>query len=152
MWGPQEEYKTLEPHDDKHDNYLALGPWRHGSWGSDSRHLGNLQYGESIGKEFRSQIEAKFFGHFLKDEPGFDLEDTASFQTGSNTWKRYSHFPPDEAQPTGLHLIGNGALSWDRTQRAREDQLTKATLPILSPIAIVPSSPPTVRDLNGSTG
>ena len=89
-----------------------LGPWRHGYWAIVSRHLGNLNYGESIGKEFRAQIEAKFFGHYLKDEPGFDLEDTASFQTGSNTWKRYAHFPPKEAQPTSLHLIGDGLLSW----------------------------------------
>jgi hypothetical protein len=48
----------------------------------------------------------------LKDEPGFDLEDTASFQTGSNIWKRYSQFPPKEAQPTSLHLVGDGLLSW----------------------------------------
>ncbi len=112
MWGPQEEYKMLEPHDSKHENFLVLGPWRHGSWASSSRHLGNLNYGESIGKEFRAQIEAKFFGHYLKDEPGFDVEDTASFQTGSNTWKRYSQFPPKEAQPTSLHLVGDGLLSW----------------------------------------
>jgi hypothetical protein len=112
MWGPQEEYKVLEPHDSKHENFLVLGPWRHGYWASSSRHLGNLNYGESIGKEFRSQIEAKFFAHYLKDEPGFDLEDTASFQTGSNIWKRYSQFPPKEAQPTSLHLVGDGLLSW----------------------------------------
>jgi hypothetical protein len=112
MWGPQEEYKTLEPHDSKHENFLVLGPWRHGYWASSSRRLGNLNYGESIGKEYRAQIEAKFFGHYLKDEPGFDLEDTASFQTGSNTWKRYSQFPPKEAQPTSLHLVGDGLLSW----------------------------------------
>jgi uncharacterized protein len=113
MWGPQEEYKTLEPHDSKHENFLVLGPWRHGYWQSSSRHLGNLNYGEPIGKEFRTQIEAKFFGHYLKDESGFDLEDTASFQTGSNTWKRYSHFPPEQAQATSLHLVGDGVLSWE---------------------------------------
>ncbi len=113
MWGPQEEYKKLEPHDSEHENFLVLGPWRHGSWASSSRHLGNLNYGESIGKEYRSEIEAKFFAHYLKDQPGFDLEDTASFQTGSNTWKRYSHFPPKEAQPTSLHLVGDGLLSWN---------------------------------------
>ncbi len=32
MYGPQEEYATLEPHDAKHQNFLVLGPWRHGSW------------------------------------------------------------------------------------------------------------------------
>jgi uncharacterized protein len=122
MYGPQEEYATLKPHDTNRQNFLVLGPWRHGSWGSSERRLGNLDYTEPIGKEFRAQIEAKFFAHYLKDEPGatqtsparsdFDLEDTASFQTGSNRWKRYGHFPPKESQPTSLHLLGDGKLSW----------------------------------------
>jgi uncharacterized protein len=111
MWGPQEEYASLEPHDSDHKNFLVLGPWRHGSWASSSRHLGALQYGESIGNEYRSQIEAKFFAHYLKDEPGFDLEDTASFQTGSNTWKRYAHFPPAEAKSTTFSLCGTGVIA-----------------------------------------
>jgi putative CocE/NonD family hydrolase len=113
MWGPQEEFARLEPHDDKHENFLVLGPWRHGYWASSSRHLGNLNYGESIGKEFRANIEAPFFAYYLKGEGQFDLQDTASFQTGSNTWKQYAHFPPEQAQPTALHLEGNGTLSWD---------------------------------------
>ena len=116
MFGPQIEYSTLEPHDDKHDNFLVLGPWRHGYWSSSSRRLGNLEYGEPIGREFRERIEAKFFAHYLKDEPGFDLEDTASFQTGSNIWKRYSHFPPKQAEVTSLHLEGDGKLSWTETK------------------------------------
>ncbi len=111
MWGPQEEYASLEPHDANHQNFLVLGPWRHGSWSSSSRHLGALQYGESIGNEYRSQIEAKFFAKYLKDEPGFDLEDTASFQTGSNTWKRYAHFPPAEAKNTAFSLCGSGTIA-----------------------------------------
>ena len=131
MWGPQEEYKMLEPHDSKQENFLVLGPWRHGSWSSSSRHLGNLNYGESIGKEFRSQIEAKFFGHYLKDESGFDVEDTASFQTGSNTWKRYSHFPPKEAQPTSLHLVGDGLLSWtDAKEPAKASYVSDPANPV----------------------
>ncbi len=131
MWGPQEEYRKLEPHDSEHENFLVLGPWRHGSWASSSRHLGNLNYGESIGKEYRSQIEATFFGHYLKDQPGFDLEDTASFQTGSNTWKRYSHFPPKEAQPTSLHLVGDGLLSWsDAKEPAKTSYVSDPANPV----------------------
>ncbi len=117
LWGPQAEYAALEPHDDKNENFLVLGPWRHGYWSSSSRHLGNLDYTAPIGKEFRSQIEAKFFAHYLKDEPGanssgFELENTASFQTGSNTWRHYAHFPPKESEPTSLHLQGEGKLAW----------------------------------------
>jgi putative CocE/NonD family hydrolase len=111
MWGPQEEYARLEPHDAQHENFLVLGPWRHGSWAATTRHLGNLAYGEPIGREFRERIEARFFAHYLKDAPDFDLKDTASFETGSNTWKRYDHFPPAAAQTTRLHLLGGGSLA-----------------------------------------
>jgi hypothetical protein len=120
MYGPQLEYSTLEPHDTNHQNFLVLGPWRHGSWATTTRHLGNIDYTEPIGKEFRARIEAKFFRHFLKDEPGtnpsdFDLADTASFQSGSNTWQRYAHFPPAKSKPTSLHLAGGGMLSWSNS-------------------------------------
>ena len=131
MYGPQEEYSTLEPHDANHQNFLVLGPWRHGSWGSSARHLGNLDYTAPIGKEYRAQIEAKFFGHYLKDESGFDLEDTASFQTGSNQWKRYAHFPPKESQPTSLHLAGEGKLSWsDAKTQAKTSYISDPANPV----------------------
>jgi putative CocE/NonD family hydrolase len=120
MWGPQEEYATLEPEDTHHENFLVLGPWRHGSWSSSSRHFGSLDYGESIGDEYRAQIEAKFFAHYLKGEAGFDLEDTASFQTGSNLWKYYAHFPPRGSKSTSLYLRGNGALSWSEPAAAEK--------------------------------
>jgi putative CocE/NonD family hydrolase len=131
MYGPQEEYSTLEPFDTKHENFLALGPWRHGSWSSSSNHLGNVRYGEPIGNEFRTQIEAKFFGHYLKDESGFDLEDTASFQTGSNTWKHYAHFPPIKSQPTSLYLAGSGLLTWsDSTAKVTTSYVSDPANPV----------------------
>ena len=125
MWGPQEEYKMLEPHDTRHENFLVLGPWRHGSWNSSSRHLGNLDYGEPIGMEFRERIESRFFAHYLKDQPGFDLQNTASFQTGSNTWKYYPQFPPRSSRPTALYLAGAGLLSWSSST-------TQAATPYIS--------------------
>jgi uncharacterized protein len=112
MWGPQEVYATLEPRDTRHENFLVLGPWRHGSWSGSTRSLGVLKYGQPIGTEYRKQIEAPFFAKYLKDEPGFDLEDTASFQTGSNVWKRYQHFPPAQASPAKLYLAADKQLSW----------------------------------------
>ena len=136
MFGAQIEYSTLEPHDANHQNFLVLGPWRHGSWASSSRHLGNLDYTESIGNEFRSRIEAKFFAHYLKDEPGanpsgFDLEDTASFETGSNVWKRYAHFPPPESRAASLHLLGASLLSFDgSTAQAQTSYLSDPANPI----------------------
>ncbi len=117
MFGPQEEYTKLDQHDANHENFLVLGPWRHGYWSSSSQRLGNLDYGEPIGSEYREQIEAKFFAHYLKDQPGFDLENTASFQTGSNTWKYYSAFPPSDSRSTALYLEGEGLLAWSSSTR-----------------------------------
>ena len=76
-------------------------------------------------REFRAKIEAPFFAHYLKDEPGFDLEDTASFQTGSNTWKRYAHFPPAEAKPTKLYLAGGQEAELAGLRHAGERQLCR---------------------------
>jgi hypothetical protein len=113
MYGPQEEYKRLEAADEAsgtHKNFFVLGPWRHGSWAATTRHLGALQYGEPIGKEFREQIEAPFFAFYLKDKPGFDLKNTASYQTGSNKWMRYDHFPPTGAHTIALDLMANHTI------------------------------------------
>ncbi len=115
MYGPQEEYSQLEPHDSNKQNFLVLAPWRHGYWSSSSRRLGNLDFGAPVGKEFRAQIEAKFFGHYLKDESGFGVKDTAVFETGSDKWMLYDHFPPSQSRPTNIYLLGSGLLGWDRS-------------------------------------
>jgi hypothetical protein len=131
MFGPQQEYASLEPHDASRQNYQVLGPWRHGYWSSSLRRLGSLDYTEPIGKEYRARIEAKFFGHYLKDKPGFDLENTASFQTGSNTWQYYAHFPPAASRPTSVHLAGAGQLSWSgSTTPAQTSYLSDPSNPV----------------------
>ncbi|MFP5207722.1 MAG: CocE/NonD family hydrolase [Acidobacteriota bacterium] len=131
MYGPQEEYSKLEPHDRHRDNFLALGPWRHGSWASSTRHLGNLDYGQPIGKEFRARIEARFFAHYLKGQPGFMLQNTASFQTGSNTWQYYAQFPPRRSRLASLYLDGNGQLSWSgSTAQARTSYVSDPANPV----------------------
>ncbi len=121
MWGPQAEYAALKPHDDKHEVFIALGPWRHGGWVQTTRHLGDLDFGAAVGDQFREQIEAPFFAHYLKDQPGFSLEDTASFQTGSNRWMRYMHWPPKEGiTERDLYLEANGIASFEKPSGSDE--------------------------------
>ena len=115
MWGPQAEYAALEPTDTAHENFLVLGPWNHGQWHEAARQLGDLDWGAPTGEQFRKQIEAPFFAHYLKGADGFDLEDTATFQTGTNRWMRYPHWPPKNGiQERGLYLSNDGALSFDK--------------------------------------
>jgi uncharacterized protein len=98
MWGTQAEYAALKQHDSAHQVFLVLGPWNHGGWEMTGRKLGSdfgrLDFGEPTGIEFRKTMEAPFFEKYLKDRPGFDLADTASFRTGVDRWERYAAWPP----------------------------------------------------------
>ncbi len=114
MWGTQAEYAALEPHDKDHEVFLVLGPWNHGGWGGTTRHLGVLDFGAATGDEYRKTIEAPFFERYLKDRPGFALEDTASFRTGVDKWEHYAAWPPKVGfKEAKLYLKGDGGLSMD---------------------------------------
>jgi len=110
MFGPQEAYAKLEPHDVRRENFMVIGPWNHGQWGGTTRHLGAIQFGEPTTDEFRNRYEAPFFAHYLKDESGFSLKDTAAFETGSNRWREYTHWPPQESKSKNLYLAADGSL------------------------------------------
>jgi putative CocE/NonD family hydrolase len=114
MYGPQEAYETLEPHDSARENFLVIGPWNHGQWGSTTNHLGEIYFGGPTTDEFRARYEAPFFNRYLHDQGNFTLQDTASFESGSNQWKEYPHWPPPASQPRDLYLAANGTLSFDR--------------------------------------
>ena len=89
-----------------------------------SRALGNLDYGEPIGTEFRAQHRSEIFRALSqRTSPASIFENTASFQTGSNTWQYYAHFPPAESQPTSLISQGAGLLSWSASTAAGRHQL-----------------------------
>jgi putative CocE/NonD family hydrolase len=104
MWGTQAEYAALRPHeaanDPQHKVFLVLGPWNHGGWSRGpgdelGGKFGTVKFGEQkTGEYYRTHIEAPFFEFYLKDKPGFDLEDTASFRSGENAWHRYPVWPP----------------------------------------------------------
>ena len=110
MFGPQEAYAKLEPHDTHRENFLVIGPWNHGQWGGTTRHLGEIYFGEPTTDEFRKRYEAPFFAHYLKDEGGFNLKNTAAFESGSNRWREYTHWPPAESKAQNLYLSADGSL------------------------------------------
>ena len=116
MFGPQEAYAKLEPHDSHHENFMVLGPWNHGQWGGTTRHLGAIQFGEPTTDEFRKRYEAPFFAHYLKDENGFTLKNSATFESGSNRWREYTHWPPTESKSQNLYLAADGSATFSAAE------------------------------------
>ncbi|MHB1021220.1 MAG: CocE/NonD family hydrolase [Acidobacteriaceae bacterium] len=125
MWGTQAEYAALEPHDSQHEVFMVLGPWNHGEWARTTRHLGVLDFGSATTDYFRKQFEAPFFAHYLKDEKGFDLKDTAAFQTGSDRWMRYNVWPPKKGfEMKSLYLEAGGKLGFAQPEGADKKSFT----------------------------
>ena len=124
MWGPQAEYAALRPkenpQDPEHKVFLVLGPWNHGGWARGpgeelASPWGGIHFGDqNTGALYRANFEAPFFEFYLKDKPGFDLQDTASFRTGENQWQRYAIWPPVQ----GFHTV--------KAYLAPEKKLTEA--------------------------
>ena len=111
MWGTQAEYAALRaherPNEPLHKVFMVLGPWNHGGWGGGpgdqlGGKFGTITFGgEKTGAYYRAHFEAPFFEKYLKDRPGFELQDTASFRTGENQWHTYAIWPPK----VGFHEV-----------------------------------------------
>ncbi len=139
MWGPQAEYAALHAQEDadgrtdpQHKVFLVLGPWNHGGWARGpgqelASRFGKVTFsGVPTGAVYRSSMEAPFFEFYLKDKPGFQLEDTASFRTGENTWHRYPSWPPVQGfHQVNAYLAQGAALT--STAPARDPGTPSAT-------------------------
>lgn len=120
MVGPQTAYKTLEKQDTNNQNFIVLGPWRHGGWaGGDGSSLGNIKFdGQNTAAYFRKEIQAKWFAWYLKGKGDGKFAEAISFQTGSNQWRNYTAWPPKEAIEKHIYFHADGKLSFDKPTEA----------------------------------
>jgi uncharacterized protein len=114
FYGPVATYERLEKVDKKSFNFLAVGPWNHGGWGSGpGKSLGAISFGSDTSVYFRQKIEAPWFAYWLKDKGALPLKEALLFQTGSDTWTSFDAWPPREARARKLYLREDGKLSFD---------------------------------------
>lgn len=119
FYGPLKAYQLWEKNDPAHKNFLVAGPWNHGGWGrSDGRTLGNIRFDTATAVTFRKEIQAPWFAYYLKGKGQGNFPEAITFQTGSNSWKRYETWPPKDAAKQKLYLQPNGKLSFTPPQAA----------------------------------
>jgi putative CocE/NonD family hydrolase len=114
MVGPQDAYRALEKYDTNHQNFIVLGPWRHGGWaGGEGKSLGNIKFDDqATASYFRKEIQAKWFAWYLKGKGDGKFAEAISFQTGSNKWMNYTAWPPKEATIKNIYFHQDGKLSF----------------------------------------
>jgi putative CocE/NonD family hydrolase len=112
--GPLRIYELLEKHDTKNQNFLVVGPWNHGGWGTGKGdRLGRVSFGSDTGAYFRKEIQAPFFARYLKGKGVPAPPEAHVFQTGANKWERFDRWPPKRAHPLTLYFHPKGKLSFD---------------------------------------
>ncbi|MBM4186029.1 MAG: CocE/NonD family hydrolase [Gemmatimonadetes bacterium] len=115
FYGPLTIYEKMESLDRQGLNYLVVGPWNHGGWaGWDGRALGPIQFGEPTSRQFK-EVEARWFGHWLKNKGPLDLPEALTFRPGSNAWQRHDSWPPKTGVvERQLYFREGGRLSWTK--------------------------------------
>jgi uncharacterized protein len=70
--------------------------------------LGNINFGSKTSDYYQHELEAKFFNFYLKDEGKMDIAEATVFETGNNTWKTYTEWPPKQTKKIDFYLAPNG--------------------------------------------
>ena len=120
LYGSFKTYQSIEKQNPNVNSVLVVGPWHHGGWSSvDGDKLGNVSFGSKTSAFYRSEIELPFFEKYLKDETVAAPAEATVFETGSNVWRTFEHWPPKNVEARNLYLDDHGILSF--TQPAQAD-------------------------------
>jgi putative CocE/NonD family hydrolase len=112
--GPQVMYHHLEKKDSFNRNFLVLGPWNHGGWeGPKGDSLGQISFGSETSTWFRT-LEKSWFDYWLKGIGDGKFDEANCFQTGSNTWKNYSAWPPANTTIQKLYTTAGHKASFTK--------------------------------------
>ncbi len=116
LYGPLACYQAIEEKNPGVFNTLVMGPWDHAGWlgGYETKDgLGDIPFGSNPAEFFQDNIELNFFEYFLKGRGRPALPEAFVFQTGTNRWRAFDHWPPREAQSKTLFLQSGGGLSFN---------------------------------------
>jgi putative CocE/NonD family hydrolase len=160
--GPLKLFRAVDAGGPQAPNTLVMGPWRHGGWArGDGSTLGNLNFGSKTAEYCRDQIELPFFVVHLKDAKKdaakTDYPKAWVFQTGTNQWERYDHWPPKAASQrklprpvpvlgfAGAGMPGDYMTMDQRFAATRPDVLVYQTTPLESDVTIAGPIAPSLR-------
>ncbi len=114
LFGALNTYRSIEQANPGISSTLVMGPWFHGGWArSDGDFLGNVAFGSKTSLHYRENVELPFFNCLLKDKCDRKLPEALVFETGSNQWRMYDHWPATNVEKKSLYLQSNGRLSFD---------------------------------------
>ncbi|MEA1898483.1 MAG: CocE/NonD family hydrolase, partial [Bacteroidota bacterium] len=114
LYGPLNIYKKIETSSPGAQNFLVMGPWRHGGWTrGNGESLGNVKFSSSPSPSvfYREKIEFPFFMQTLKTGKNLKLAEATMYNTGEDKWRKFDQWPPSEIVIKKLFLQPDGNIS-----------------------------------------
>lgn len=122
LYGSFKTYHSVEKQNPRVKNVLVVGPWHHGGWSSvDGDKLGRVPFGSKTGAFYRAEIELPFFEKYLKDNNLPAPAEATVFETGSNVWRTFDHWPPRQTVAKQLFLQAGNGLRFAPPENAAAD-------------------------------
>jgi len=113
LYGSFKTYQSIEKLNPNVNNVLVVGPWHHGGWASvEGDKLGKVPFGSKTAEFYRAEIELPFFEKYLKDKDLPAPAEATVFETGSNVWRTFDHWPPKSTTPKKLYVRESGKLAF----------------------------------------
>ena len=119
LFGTLHTYAAIEKQNPGLSNRFVWGPWVHGGWANSTGEMvGNVAYGPSPSAWYQQHIEAPFFKSYLKDaNPGAamaSLPEATVYEGGTNQWRTFDAWPPQQAQEKTLYFQPNGKIGFEQ--------------------------------------
>lgn len=112
LFGALHTYEAIEKQSRQNNTRLVMGPWTHGAWAaSDWSRFVYQEFGSNTSKYFQDSLQSAFFNYYLKDKGDFNAAEATVFETGSNQWKKYRNWPPQDVSAVAWYLDESQQLS-----------------------------------------
>lgn len=121
LYGALQTYKTIEKQSPKTINGLVMGPWVHGGWNrTKGEFLGDINFQQKTSWYYRDSIEFPFFNYYLYGRGNYKPTEAIVFETGTNEWKKYESWPPQNTINETYYLGPKSKLTKSANETAEE--------------------------------
>lgn len=142
--GPLLTYQAIRRNNPGIYNGLVMGPWVHGGWTrTDGARLGMVEFAIKNSDFFQKQIQLPFFEQYLKGGIDAKLPEAYVFETGTNVWRQFPQWPPQQTVAKTLYFQPGGRLSFD-SPSARDNAFDQYVSDPAKPVPYIPYTAPNV--------
>lgn len=119
LYGSINTYQSIEASNPEIYNIFIAGPWIHGGWArTRGNKLGDIDFGDNTSWYYQQEIELKFFNYYLKEKGELNLPEILAFETGTNSWKKYDKWPPENTHYKSLYFHEGKGLKFTMPESA----------------------------------